>query len=228
VKPHFLAVSLLLATPAFAQTSHQTITVRHDDAPLVQGSGSYAREARPTAAFTEIEASGAERLEIVVGDARSVEVEIDDNLLQHLTTRVEKGVLKIGSRGSFRVARAPVVRITLPRLAAIRTSGSGDAEIRGLVGGDLTLVSRGSGGFRVPGGRVDRLTLDLSGSGETDLTRLDVRDATVDVLGSGTARVRATDAITARVSGSGDLIYSGPASNVAIRTTGSGSARRID
>jgi len=223
-----LAAPLLLATPALAQTGRQTITVRHGDAAIVQGSGVYVRETRAAAPFTAVESTGPERIEIAIGGAPSIDVEIDDNLRENLTTRVENGVLKIGSKGGFEMNRAPVVRITMPRLSAVTTSGNGDTDIKGLAGGELTLVSRGSGGFRAPAGRADRLTLSLSGSGDVDLTKLQVGKVMISLLGSGTARVRATESITGRVTGSGDLFYYGPAPSVDVRALGSGTVQRAD
>jgi hypothetical protein len=223
-----LAAPLLLATPAFAQTSRQTITVRHNHAAIVQGSGIYVRDARTVAPFTAIESTGPERIEIVIGSAPSIEVEIDDNLRGNLTTRVENGVLRIGSTGGFQIARAPIVRVTMPRVRAITLSGSGGADITGLAGGDLTLTNRGSGAFRAAPGRVDRLTLNLSGSGDLDLARLQARNVAISLLGSGTARIRASDTITGRVSGSGTLFYGGSAPTVDVRAVGTGTVQRAD
>lgn len=224
-----LAVApLFLAAPACAQSSHGSIIVNRDNEPVVQGSGRYVREARAAGSFSAIESVGSERLEIAVGAAPSVEIEIDDNLLGNLTTRIENGVLKIGSKGSFSTTRAPVVRVTLPSLEAVRLSGSGDAEIRGLQGGTLSLDSRGSGGFHAPSGRADRVTLRLAGSGESDLTRLQVAHFAVDLSGSGEARIRADDSIDATVNGSGAVLYGGAAADVEVQVNGTGSARRID
>lgn len=186
------------------------------------------RDARALTGFSAIEAAGAEQVEIAVGGAASVEVEVDDNLVGNITTRVEDGVLKIGSKGSFSTTRAPVVRITLPSLTAVSMSGSGDAEIRGLSGGELTLNSRGSGRFSTPSGHLDKVSLNLMGSGDSDLTKLSVTNFVVSLNGSGTARIRASEAISARVNGSGTVYYGGDARTVEVRVNGTGSVKRID
>ena len=132
-------------------------------------------------------------------------------VLHGLSMQVPDGklVTLIGSNGAGKTttlrALSGMIQPTGGRISL------GGADITGLAGGDLTLTNRGSGAFRAAPGRVDRVTLNLSGSGDLDLARLQARDVAISLLGSGTARIRASDTITGRVSGSGALFYGGSA-----------------
>lgn len=220
------ALPLLLASEAAAQPRRGTWTVRQGDAPLVEGSGRAVREARRVAGFDAIEANGPARVEVVVGPAFAVEVEIDDNLTGNIVAQVEKGRLRIEERGSFMTRRQPIVRVRMPALTAISLKGSGEARIEGMAGGALALANQGSGGFHATG-RADAVTLALSGSGASDLSGLRADAVTVSLSGSGSARVHAERRLEASVSGSGSLAYSGRAQSIKVVSRGSGSVRRI-
>ena len=224
------AAAMLLPTAVCAQAegTSRSWVVTQTGHPIVEGSGKYVRQARSAAAFDEIESTGATRIEVVVGGAPGIEVEADDNLLGHVVTKVERGRLRVYEEGSFRTSRAPVVRISLGKLNGVSLKGSGDADIRGLHGGEVALASHGSGGFLVSSGSVDQVRLALSGSGRTDLSRLKAERVNVVLSGSGTARVRAERAIEAVLSGSGEILYGGPAREVDVITHGTGKIRRTD
>jgi hypothetical protein len=202
------------------------ISVRHNNEPIVEGSGNIVRQARSAAAFSSVHVQGPFDLEILVGPRHSVEVEIDGNLSDRIGTRVEGGELRIETTGSFRTRSVPKVRLTVPTLDRVLVQGSGDARIRGVKGGRLELVGQGSGDFVVDG-RADSLVASLFGSGNADLTRIEAPDLTVSVYGSGDARVRATRALSASVFGSGRIDYSGDPTEVSRSVHGSGRIGRI-
>lgn len=219
-------VSIVFAAPAAAQhrgTSHLFVT--NGRGPIERGSGHFVRQSRAAGTFSQIETNGAADIEIVTGQAATIEIEADDNLLDNIETRVEGDRLVVTNRGSFSTSRAPVVRVSLERLRSAETSGSGNVTVRGLQDSDFILTGRGSGDFRAEG-RVARLQLYLHGSGNANLTRLNAGDVVARVNGSGHARVWAQHSLDAAANGSGSLVYDGPASLIRAEAHGTGSVRR--
>ena len=237
-----LAISLMLAASASGSAhpgdrdgrptminhdrDERGITVRHDNEPVVEGSGTVVRQVRELARFSAVHVQGPFDLEVVVGPRQSVEIEIDDNLADRIRTRVEDGEIRLETGGSFRTRTQPRVRLTVPDLDKVLVQGSGDARITGINGGRLELVGQGSGDFLAEG-RADAVEANLFGSGGADLTRLEAPDLEVSVYGSGSARVRATRSLSASVFGSGRIDYSGDPGEVNRSVHGSGSIGRI-
>ena len=73
---------------------------------MLQGSGIAVRQVRTVAPFTAVDLAGSNNVIIHVGRPQSVVVRADDNLIRHVTTRVDSGTLVIGSTGATQ-ARLP-------------------------------------------------------------------------------------------------------------------------
>ena len=158
------------------------------------------------------------------GREQSVVVSADDNLVRHVTTRVNHSGLVIGTVGSF-TTRAPMrVEVTLPALQKLELSGSGVVVATDIRASDLRISLSGSGVLRASGA-VDRLDVSLGGSGDAQLNDLRARQARAVVSGSGRIVVQVTDRLDASVPGSGVIVYGGDPPHVHTEVTGSGSDR---
>mgnify|MGYP000215187298 CR=1 FL=1 len=82
-------------------------------------SGNVVTEKRDVDEFSAIEVSGIFKVEIVAQKDFAIEVESDDNILPHIKTEVEDGVLTISKKGfsmkSFRSFKA-TIRISAPNI----------------------------------------------------------------------------------------------------------------
>jgi len=186
----------------------------------VQGSGVAATQSRVLAAFSSLDLAGSNDVTVVVGGRQSVVVHADSNLMHNVTTRVVAGTLVIGTTGSF-TPRSPMsVEVSVPSLAAVDLSGSGEISVTGIDAPRLTVTLPGSGAFYA-GGTVTQLDVTLGGSGLAQLDNVVARDVHAVVTGSGLIRVTATTSLNAAVSGSGAIIYSGNP-QVTSSITGSG------
>ena len=105
----------------------------------------------------------------------------------------------------------------------LKVSGSGD--LNSLV--DAPLVSAGvsGSGTLTLRGRTKDFNCSVSGSGDLKCTDLLSENTTANVSGSGTAHVFASVNLNAKVSGSGDIVYSGNPASPVIHKSGSGSVR---
>lgn len=190
----------------------------------VQGSGVASTQSRVLAAFSSLDLAGSDNVSVVVGGRQSVVVHADSNLMRYVTTRVVAGTLVIGTTGSFTTRSPMSVEVSVPSLAAVRLSGSGQISVTGIDAPRLTVTLPGSGALYA-GGTVTRLDVTLSGSGLAQLDSLVARDVHAVVAGSGLIRVTATASLNAAVPGSGAIIYSGNP-QVISSVTGSGAVTR--
>ena len=104
-------------------------------------------------------------------------------------------------------------------------AGSGELGVEGVTAHRIDVQVAGSGDVRVRGA-AQNLTVSVAGSGDARLGELEAEDVRVSVAGSGDARVNARQRLRASVAGSGDVRYRGPAHDVVVTTTGSGTATR--
>jgi hypothetical protein len=190
----------------------------------VQGSGVAATQARALPAFSSLELAGSNNVTVAVGGRQSVVVHADSNLVGYVTTRVVAGTLIIDTTGSFTTRSPMSVAVSVPALAAVTLSGSGEISVNGIGGSQLTVSLPGSGALYA-GGTVAHLDVTLDGSGLAQLDNLVARDVHAVVSGSGLIRVTATANLNAEVSGSGAIIYSGNP-QVTSSVTGSGAVTR--
>src|SRR5688572_16068403 len=115
---NLLLISILTATALFAFSSCRHL------GKGVQGSGVRKTEKRDLPPFKSIETNGAFNVRVSCQQAASFEIEGDDNLLPLVKTEVRNGVLRIFNDGSYTATQAIIVRMTLPQLDAISSTGA--------------------------------------------------------------------------------------------------------
>ncbi|MFN0009742.1 MAG: head GIN domain-containing protein [Planctomycetota bacterium] len=180
-----------------------------EDWGLTEGSGISKTESRTVTDFRRIVVEGSADLSVRVGDATSVNVTGDDNIISYVTTEVRDGSLVIGmKRGSYSTRVDLTIAVTTPGLDALSIQGSSDAELSGITGESFSAQIFGSGDVRASG-KVDRLDAAISGSGDLRLDGLESREVKVGISGSGDVEVWATEMLVASISGSGDVRYRG-------------------
>jgi len=107
-----------------------------------------------------------------------------------------------------------------------KIQGSGDIRLGALRAGQVSITLNGSGDVSA-GGSADKVAIEISGSGDVHARKLIAREVDVKVLASGEADVHATEKITARVLGSGEIRYAGSPKKVDRVVKGSGSIEAI-
>lgn len=197
-------------------------TVFSDNA--VEGDGVAARDQRQVAAHGVLEVSGSMQVEVRVGQAPSLLVEADGNLLPYIRTEAQGNTLKISNERQLR-SRTPVrIVYTTPRLTEVRAGGSGQVVVRDLNGAPLEVRKSGSGTVALSG-KVDSLHARVSGSGVLDAGQLRSASADLSLAGSGRMSVGEIrgDYVRASVAGSGVLQAGGAVRSLNARVAGSGS-----
>jgi hypothetical protein len=197
------------------------ISINSCNLNVIHGSGNAKTESRAVGSFSKIEISGSPDVEVAVGPAASVAVTADDNILPIIETSVEGDTLKIGSKHSYNTRVGVKVKITAPALDGVSVTGSGDIRVTGLKAGDMDAGVTGSGDVTLSG-EIEQLRAHITGSGSLQAGELGAKGVRVTVTGSGDATVRAREELDARVTGSGDVRYSGNPTQVQKHVTGSG------
>ncbi|MBP6758833.1 MAG: DUF2807 domain-containing protein [Flavobacterium sp.] len=92
----------------------------------IKGSGNITTETRTVDQnFKRIEVSNGIKVIVTQADTKSISVETDDNLQQHIITKIENGILKIESDESYNATETPIVNVQLPVINGLKTdSGS--------------------------------------------------------------------------------------------------------
>ena len=98
----------------------------------VDGSGVAATQTRTLAPFTAVDLAGASDVTVRVGAKQTVVVQADDNLINHIKTGVQDGVLVVSERGTFARNLPMSVEVTVPNLDRTRLNGSGMISVEGV------------------------------------------------------------------------------------------------
>jgi len=207
---------------------------------------------RHLSGFSSIEVNGSFDVFITQGSTESVKVEAEREDLDKIVTEVKNGVLRIDNKRSTGGMswdwgnRKRVVRVVVRNVNAVNVNGSGDVAFNeGLRTQSLSLMVRGSGdvegrieadnlecglsgsGDVALSGRADNLNVKVSGSGDFDARKLQTVSAAVKLSGSGDASINASQRVDAKLSGSGDIRYTGTAKQISTSKSGSGDISRM-
>lgn len=153
----------------------ETLDDLDDDANLI-------REVRETEPFNAIDAAGAVKLEVYVGEPQAVNVRYAQP--GAVTTEVVDGVLKICGVDNHRGKAV----INVPSLEAINLTGASRAEVHGL---------------------TDELRANISGASKLDADDLWVKNMHITVSGASKAELNVTDSLWAQANGASKIEYQG-------------------
>ena len=129
----------------------------------VHGSGVRKTEKRDLGPFTAIETSGAFEVNVTCQKPASFEIEADDNILPLVESEVRGGVLHLTTRKTYFSNGGIMVRISLPNLEVMRSTGAGKFRITNLKNDHFTIDSTGAAGVEVYA--IDQLDVTVSGAG---------------------------------------------------------------
>lgn len=218
----------------------------------LKGNGNMKKETREVGSFTGLHTNGSMNVDISYGTSNSITIEADENLLPFMETTVKNGVLTIKPKDNknLRSNEKLIVHVSMEKMTEVKLSGSGNVKGNGnfsndgatdfnLSGsgnvdiaagtfGSTSVGISGSGNVHISGNHTNTLEARISGSGNIDCSGLNTDDVKAKVSGSGNIKVFANKSIDAAVSGSGDIYYKGKATNVNMKSSGSGKVRKMD
>ena len=187
----------------------------------IKGSGNIISESRELNNFTSIILLGSIDVNIKTSESNNCVVVADDNLIPYIKTEVVNNKLNISLNESYSSEEKLVVNINTPNYDEVSLSGSGNINILDFKNNNLSLNISGSGNI-TGNGEVETLVVKINGSGNLMSKEIKSKSATITIYGSGDAEVFASDSISAKINGSGNIEYFGNPENVDSIINGSG------
>ncbi|MFH6962984.1 head GIN domain-containing protein [Flavobacterium plurextorum] len=216
----------------------------------INGNGKVVTETRSTAGYDAIKIAGSFDVDLVAGKEGKIIVKGEENILSAIIVEVEENTLKIYTKKNtnIRSSVGKKVEVTIPfeKISELTLSGSGNIKSKDIIKNDSFLAKlSGSGNFSLAvdsnsfelnlsgsgnvnlKGNADNFTTKLSGSGDIDASALKSKNVVVNVSGSGNSKVNCNESLTARVSGSGDIKYTGNPEKRDVKVSGSGNISKV-
>ena len=112
----------------------------------IDGSGNVVTEKRTIEApFTKIDASTGVEVIVEQGAATEVEVEVDDNLMEHIVTRVENGTLIVKIDGNINTMESAIVRVSTKTIEGLESSSGATIRSKNTLKGTILALKSSSG-----------------------------------------------------------------------------------
>lgn len=112
----------------------------------IDGSGNVVTEKRNiTTPFTKISASTGVEVIVDQSETTEVEVEVDDNLMEHIVTKVENGTLIIKIDGNINTMESAIVRVSTKTIEGLESSSGASIRSKNTLKGANLMVKTSSG-----------------------------------------------------------------------------------
>lgn len=196
----------------------------------LKGSGKIVTLRPNTIDFDKIETNLPGKIIIEVGKAKSLEIEIDDNLSNFLTIKEDDKEHKLTFKFDLQEKKEKiwvqntniVVRVSMPEMSVFTQKSNGDAEVNGLYGRYFRAENYGNGNIILRGAKIDVCDIESQGNGDINAANLTATKAKVRLKGNGNVRFNATDSYEAKLNGNGDIQNSGTGKATKIDRVGNG------
>lgn len=176
---------------------------------------------RELADFDKVELTTFGEIRISIGETFSVKIDIDDNLVDAVDSKVVDGKLIVTTNKRFTSGIGPIVNVVMPSLKLIDLPGRGSATFKGLKGDEITMNLTGAGSVTGQG-EVNQVNVYHAGDGRVDIRKLEAKRAKVVLSGGGGASLKAEDYIEIDSSGSGTVAVHSTPKEVKKNVTGTG------
>lgn len=112
----------------------------------IDGSGNVVTEKRTIEApFTKIQASTGVEVILEQGTPTQVEVEVDDNLIEYIVTKVENGTLIVKIDGNINTMESAIVRVKTNTINGLETTSGASIRSIGTIRGTELFIKTSSG-----------------------------------------------------------------------------------
>ncbi|MEO5775839.1 MAG: head GIN domain-containing protein [Flavobacterium sp.] len=212
----------------------------------IDGNGNVTTEKRNVEGnFTKIDVSRGLNVTLEQADTYLVEVEADENLQEHITTKVENGTLFITSDENIDDATAKNIRVKLPSLTSIETtSGSSvttnntfkgtDIDVKTSSGSEADLniefdnvrCESTSGSTLAVKGKALKLNTHSSSGSEIDANGLLVNDVVSESTSGSSTDVHPLVSLNAKASSGSSIDYGSSPKTVVKEESSGGSVSK--
>jgi len=156
--------------------------------------------------FDSIAVSNTFEAFVEIGEPRSVEIIVNESVVDELDIRVRNGELKIGLKNGISINNGTLeANIRIPALAAIDVSGASSTDISGVDARSLDIDLSGASDL-VVSGTATTVRIDGSGASTIDVRLESIESAIIDLSGASSLELRTADMISGDMSGASSLI----------------------
>lgn len=206
-------------------------------------------EDRKVGSFKGVKIGGSFDVIIQEGASEGVKITASDINLEDIITEMRGDMLVIRTKDdkwNWRNSYKVDIVVTYKTLNSIVSSGSSSIVVKSTIKSDnFSLELSGSGKFKGSieaseletslsgsgdielSGKASKQEISISGSGDIEALGMKTSYTKVSISGSGNAKVAVSESLEARITGSGDIRFEGNPSKQIIKSTGSGSIRKL-
>jgi hypothetical protein len=230
-------------------TSYVTSNSNPSISPSVSGSGNVISQTREISGFDSIKVEYPAQIFISQGNAESIKIEAEDNILPGLQTTISGRLLDIYYKDDEGIKVNPTqnvkITIVVNDLKEIQFDSAGELIFEGLETDKLEVTVNGAGNIKLneitvnniyvnlrgagsmsTSGTAENLHLTISGFGSFNAGELHSQVANVNLSGAGSATLWVDETLNATISGAGSINYYGDA-KVTRSVTGVGDIKRL-
>jgi hypothetical protein len=186
----------------------------------IKGSGVKQNISRKIKDFSSVNSRGSFDIKYRHGSP-SLKISGDDNIINHVSTKVVDKTLRIFIDKSYSTNHAIVVYISSPNIASIIINGTSNVDLDGIKTEHLKISLLGTADLTA-NGIASRLDLNIQGSGDANVKSLISDFVTVYLQGSGDIILTANKQLDATVSGVGDIHFFGHPEKISKKISGVG------
>ncbi|WP_396212243.1 head GIN domain-containing protein [Flavobacterium sp.] len=176
----------------------------------IDGNGNVQTETRTiTETFTKVDVSRGIDVVLEQANAVKIEVEADENLLKHITTKVQNGVLKVTSDEHIDNAEMMTVRISMPTITIIETTSGASITGKNTLKGTNLKVKTSSGSEIQATVEFDEISCESTSGSNIDVAGKALKLETASSSGSeiNAERLLANEVFAQSTSGSSTQVH---------------------
>lgn len=175
----------------------------------ISGSGVIVTESRELNAFTAVSVDGIFNVTVAQGDAQSVKITADDNVIGFVKTEVVDGSLKVYlAPGQNYKNIGLAAEIMVKGFNGLSNKGSGTIKISNVDNPSFFLKNFGSGDIALSGASGE-LLIENEGSGRISGFSFLSGSSNINIIGSGDVEVSCENELTVNIDGSAKVFYKG-------------------
>ncbi|WP_444916679.1 GIN domain-containing protein [Microbulbifer sp. JMSA003] len=185
--------------------------------------------------FTQVSLKGSSHLKLIQGDSFEVVAVGPVSTMPYVKVEVKGERLELSVEentqnlfGFVTISRGQGdevnFTVTMPKIEALKVTGSGEARSSSVESEGLTLGVTGSGMINIDKVAAESLKAYVTGSGDLFLNKALTVKGEVAVTGSGDMKISTItgESLLAEIQGSGDMLVGGRVADVNVRLMGSG------
>ena len=238
--------AIIIAAVVVAVAVISTVLILEGWPGGLAGSGDLETETYAFTDFNKVEISSAFKFEIEQSSSYSIEITVDDNIMEYVRVSQDGQTLKIGLKPATWIGPATLkASVTMPELRGLDISGasrgtvsnfsstedldimvSGASRVSGdIVAGNVDFDISGASSVELEGSAND-IIADVSGASSLKLDDFTATNADIDFSGASSGTVNLSGRLDADVSGASRLWYIGEPTMGDIDTSGASSVSK--